>query len=208
MGLAIFLRKRLSPNYFRELLIDSLKTGLGNEVLLCSGFFQEKKYGNYFSVSTEGSFSTLLKKHNIKLKTVGIHNDSWLADYKNFRDNLLKSGVSIHAKISPNYKWHAKIFILKNNGKPIFGIVGSSNMTRPAFGTSSPFNFEADVVMWLDEYKELNSIFNNTISQLNQSTNEVIIADYNPRNNFELSIEDRLRQLNDDVEESELIDLE
>ena len=207
MGLAIFLRKRLTPNYFQKLLIGSLSSGLGNEVLLCSGFFQENYLGRIYTVSTEGSFSMLLRKNNISLTTVGIHNHYWLESYKKFRDNIVKAGVSISAKITPNYYWHAKIFILKKDGKPIFGIVGSSNMTRPAFGTTAPFNFEADVVMWLDEYKELNTIINSTVNELNQSS-EVIIADYDPTKNFGLSIEQRLRQLNDDVEETGLIDLE
>jgi len=47
--------------------------------------------------------------------------------------NFAGAGVNITAKYTSNLKWHAKIFILKNNTNPILGIIGSSNITRPAF---------------------------------------------------------------------------
>jgi len=207
MGLVIFLRKRQNENWFRKLLINSIDTGLGDNVLLCSGFFQEYFKGGAYQVSTEANFDGVLLKHKINLTTVGVHNPQWLTPYKNFRDNLKNQGVVVSAKLSTTFHWHAKIFILKKDNRPIFGIVGSSNMTRNAFGVTTPFNFEADVFLWLDEFKELNDLITESLAEIQQFNSEVIIADYDPEKNFGLTIEDRLKQLVSDVENGELSDL-
>lgn len=208
MGLAIFLRKRITPNNFQELLINSINSGLGNEVLLCSGFFQENFRNGNYQVSTEGNFASVLAQNNISLTAIGVHNYRWLRSFRNFRDNLIAAGVNVTTKRTKGFQWHAKIYILKNNERPIFRIVGSSNMTRNAFGLSAPFNYEADVVLWLDEFEFLNNLIANAISELGEFNSEVIVADYDPEKNFGLSIEQRLRQLVSDVENSGLIDFE
>ena len=207
MGLVIFLRKRQNENWFRKLLVNSMDTGLGNNVLLCSGFFQEYFKGGPYQVSTEANFDNVLLKHKISLTTVGVHNSSWLAPYKHFRNNLQTQGIKVSAKLSTTFHWHAKIYILKKDDRPIFGIVGSSNMTRNAFGVTNPFNFEADVFLWLDEFKELNDLITQSLSEIQQFNSEVIVADYDVEKNFGLTIEDRLKQLSSDVENGELTDL-
>ena len=212
MGLAIFLRKRLTPNHFRDLLIGSINTGLGDNALLCSGFFQENQESwgrrGHYQVSTEGNFSQILINNKINLTTVGIYNDYWLDSYRNFRNNLQAAGVTVTAKVATQFHWHAKIFVLKKGATPIFGIVGSSNMTRRAFGQERDFNNEADVIMWDDKHKEFSDLMNSTRELLNQFQNEIIIADYAPDKNFGLTIEQRLQQLSDDVNKIELRDLE
>lgn len=207
MGLAIFLRKRQAINKFRELLISSIDTGLGDEAIICSGFFQEHFKGGIYQVSNEGNLDNVLLRNKINLTTVGVHNNNWLTPYRNFRDNLRNIGLNVNAKTSRGFHWHAKIYVLISKGRPIFAIIGSSNMTRNAFGISAPFNFESDVVLWLDEFNEFNTILNVAVSELNQFSSEVIIADYDPDKNFGLSIEDRLRQLVDDIKKTELNDL-
>ena len=207
MGLAIFIRKRTLINKFRELLIGSIDTGLGDEAIICSGFFQENFKGSLFQVSNEGNLGKILLKNKITLTTIGVHNTYWLAPYRNFRDNLINMGLTVHAKVSRGFRWHAKIYLLKKKGRPIFAIIGSNNMTRNAFGISSPFNFESDVVLWLDEFKEFNKLINGTVNELREFASETIIADYSPEKNFGLSIEDRLKQLSDDIEKTGLTDL-
>ncbi|MBK7348199.1 MAG: hypothetical protein IPI98_15235 [Chitinophagaceae bacterium] len=61
-----------------------MDTGLGNNVLLCSGFFQEYFKGGIYQVSTEANFDGVLLKHKINLTTVGVHNPQWLTPYKKF----------------------------------------------------------------------------------------------------------------------------
>jgi hypothetical protein len=213
MGVAIFLRSRLAPNHFRHLMLNSLNTGIGDNALLCSGFFQENfvswgRMGNY-QVSSDGDLPSILSNNNIRLTTVGIYNDTWLASYRNFCNNLRDGGVNVTAKVSARFHWHAKIFILKQGNTPVLGIIGSSNMTRRAFGEVGDFNNEADVFIWEDnKYNNLDSLLNSTIQQLNEFNNEIIVTDYNPAKNFGLSIEQRLQQLYDDVFKTELKDLE
>lgn len=209
MGLIIFLRKRLTENKFREVVLDSINTGTGNKVILCSGFYQENWFRNpSYEVSSEGSLDQILKNNNIELTTVGVHNAAWVQAYKNFRNNLRSKGVNITSKISKSYHWHAKIFILKMDDKPILGIVGSSNMTKPAFGISGSFNFESDVFMWIDNNIKISNIMNTLVSDLGQFNDEIIIADYDVDKNFGLTIEDRLKQLERGIFEVELNDLE
>ena len=43
MGLAIVLRNHLLPNLFRDVILHVIEKNLGDEVVLCSGFFQENK---------------------------------------------------------------------------------------------------------------------------------------------------------------------
>ncbi|MFN4248640.1 MAG: phospholipase D family protein [Flavipsychrobacter sp.] len=204
MALAIFLRKRVTVNKFRELLLASLNSGLGDEAIICSGFFQENYNGSSYQVSTDGSIIAALTSNNINLKTIGIHNYAWLQSYRNFRDNLRAAGVSIDAKVTRSYRWHAKIYILKKDSAPIFAIIGSSNMTRNAYGITTPFNFEADVMLWTPQF---NVLLETDITELGQFPDEVIVADYDPKKNWELSIEDRLEQLARELDNISLTDL-
>lgn len=207
MGLMIFLRKRAQMNRFRDILIDSINSGAGNRVILCSGFFQE---GEKYQASIERSFAEVLQSRSIEITTIGIHNYNWLQKYKNFRNSLLSAGVNVTAKYTSNLKWHAKIFILKNNTNPVLGIIGSSNITRPAFSDDTPFNYEADIVLWSNENRIIDRMMKRIVEIIRQDTDdshEVITTDYNPERNNGLSIEDRLNRLNDEIENLELRDL-
>lgn len=207
MGLVIFLRRRVAVNKFREILINSLDSGIGDEALICSGFFQELWGTQTYQASLEGNFQSALVKNNITLNTIGVHNGYWVAAYRNFKNNLFSNGVNINARVKKGLHWHAKVYILKKQNRPILAIVGSSNITRNAFSKSSPFNYETDVVIWLDEFEELNRIVNGAIAELGENTNEVIVGDYNPERNFGLSLEERLNQLMNDFENLDLSDL-
>lgn len=207
MGLIIFLRKR-TYNHFREVVLKSLDCGAGNKAVMSSGFYQENFRGSPYTVSTEGNLDQILLRNKIELTTIGVHNWYWLRAYKNFRDNLVMKGVNIIAKRVYRLHWHAKIFILKKDDLPILGIIGSSNMTRNAFGITHPFNYEADVIMWLDDAEKLNNIMSEIINEQGQFSNEIIVTDYDPDKNFGQTIEQRLRQLDNDIKEIEQTDLE
>lgn len=203
----IFLRKRAVTNYFRDLIIGSIECGAGNQALLCSGFFQEFFQTSSYQASSENKFSDILLNNNIELTTVGIHNYVWLPSYKNFRDSLVNKGVNILAKYSSKFHWHAKIFILKKDSAPIFGIIGSSNLTRNAFSVSSPFNYEADVVLWSENNSPINNMMSRYNSLLNEFPEEIIIADYNSEKNNNQTIEYRLSSLENDIKKHNLKDL-
>jgi HKD family nuclease len=50
----------------------------------------------------------------------------------------------------PRMGWHAKVFLAKSAGNPVLAVIGSSNITRRAFGEFPQFNYECDVVMWME----------------------------------------------------------
>jgi len=198
LPIAIVLRKRARANHFRDLMIGSLNSGAGDSALLCSGFFQENR-GSSYQASMEPKFTKSLKKNNISLTTVGIHNYQWQRSYVSFRDNLLEKGVNITAYYKSGMKWHAKVFILSKKDKPIFGIIGSSNITRNAFSNSVPFNNECDVILWVNNAgKSISSL----ISGGEQGDNfpyETIRASYKKSQNSGLSIQDRLQKIKEDI---------
>ncbi len=140
-------------------------------------------------------------------------NNSWLKSYKNFRNSLLMKNIDIKAKYIYNFKWHAKIFILKENDTPILGIIGSSNITRNAFSDDTPFNYEADVVLCPDSNSKISKVITTIAGTIKDELNEaydpheVVLTDYDPGKNHELSIEDRLNRLNEDIKSLNLRDL-
>ena len=205
MGIAIFLRKNHSTNRFRDILINSLNSGIGDKALICSGFFQENFRNSNYQSSQEPNFINALVSNNIELITIGIHNNYWLNSYKNFRDNLQSSGVNITAKYKKGLKWHAKIYILFSKNIPILGIIGSSNITRNAFSVSKPFNYESDVILW-SKSKLVNNFMEEQLSPINDSY-EFIRASYDSQINGNLSVADRLKKLENEIKIDSLNDL-
>jgi len=122
---------------------------------------------------------------------------------------LIACGISVNAKLTASYKWHAKIFILKKGEEPIFGIIGSSNMTSRAFGVCKQFNFEADVVLWDNKYPELVNLTSKSSEFLSgeNNINDLIYADYDVEKNNQISIVERLKQLEKELDIENLRDL-
>jgi hypothetical protein len=211
MAIAIILRKRHNINKFRDMMIDVIRSGCGDSALLCSGFFQERKifYGNVspYQVSQEANLANVLAQNNIQLTTVGIHSREWIQSYRNFRDNLIAAHVNIDAKYNKNLRWHAKVFIISSNGTSIFGIIGSSNMTRSAFSVSKPFNYECDVILWSDKVPGLIQRVNELLAR-DFEVDELIKAPYLEEENGNLSVEVRLDMIKAEIFKAELIELD
>lgn len=203
MSVLIILRKQLRPNRFNELLINSIDSGEGDNAIICSGFFQE----NVFSASFSTGLCCTLKRNKVNLTTIGVYNNIWVPQYKLFRNNIASCGNTISAKQSRNNKWHAKIFILKKGNDPIFGIIGSSNMTSRAFGIWRDFNFEADVVLWDTTSNKINSLCQQQTDTNNDNIDDVIYADYNIERNRNKTAMDRLRDLEKELDIENLNDL-
>ncbi|MBO2626636.1 hypothetical protein I6M44_21565 [Shewanella algae] len=163
MAIAIILRNQLPINRFRDLLIGSIKTGAGDNALLCSGFFQENFRGSAYQASCERGFGLEVAKSKIELNTVGIHNGSWKQSYRDFRDNMIALGANINCYYKNGLRWHAKVFVLSKGEEPIFGIIGSSNITRTAFGSISNFNCECDVMIWPDSNQKISEWFDKAL---------------------------------------------
>lgn len=198
MGLAIILRKNGNTNRFRDIVIAAISAGCGDDLLLCSGFFQETYHGNAYRASQEQQFARLLSQNNVRVTTVGIHNYSWRLSYKNFANSLAQAGVVVTALIKPTLHWHAKVLILKRGGTPVLGIVGSSNITRNAFSVSTPFNYESDVYMWDDTDGTVFGMMEQQLARI-ENPEELIRAPYDPQTNGNMTIPQRLIRLEQEV---------
>ncbi|MFT9027295.1 phospholipase D family protein [Acetobacter indonesiensis] len=204
MSISIVLRTDGSRNIFRDAIISALGSKCLDEALLCSGFFQDNFKKSAYKVSDERSLARVCAASGIALTTVGIHNSTWKPAYKNFRDNMNAAGVSIKCMYKNGMRWHAKVFIGSKNGNPIFGIVGSSNMTRNAFSTGAKFNNECDVFIW-DRRSPIASLGDMIAERLGDQI--VIRAPYVPRMNDGLSVSQTLGRIQSEVLGSDLQEL-
>ncbi len=203
MPIAILLRRDTAKNIFRNVIINTISAGGVDEVLICSGFFQENRRSSY-RATLEGGLGASLASSKIKCTTVGIHNYQWMQSYRDFKAGLIAAGVNAHCKYRKGTKWHAKVFIALHGGVPRVGIIGSSNITRPAFSTTSPFNRECDVVLWSENTSSapaLDEAFEN------DDPSSIIRAPYIQNENGNLTVEDRLLALYDEVLSDGLVDL-
>ncbi|AZC26285.1 hypothetical protein C4K39_4638 [Pseudomonas sessilinigenes] len=194
MGFNILLRNSKRLSYFKRYLLRMLKFEAVNEVVLCSGYFQEDLWG--YSVLDDDVLQALKSKADnekfkinfiagkfkVDKKTQQVDSeDVWFPSYKNFLKRLNAEGVGFEAYIAKDKNWHAKVALFLINGVPIAGIVGSSNMTRPAVSeTDTFFNFECDVVIWVGKY-QLNKVFGGLADPVPDDPFSPIIAQVNPR---------------------------
>jgi hypothetical protein len=77
----------------------------------------------------------------------------WFQYYRNFVGALAAAGVRVDAFVAPRLNWHAKVAVrLDNGGMAAAAIVGSSNLTGPAYRESGGnWNYECDVTLWRSE---------------------------------------------------------
>ncbi len=175
---AIFLRNTGTVNKFRRTILNTLRTDLVDEALVCSGFFQDNgKYsaGVDFDLISHRACSPL------KITTLGLYSYSWKAQYATFFSQLNATNScacfsSVQKRI-PSMGWHAKVFLAKQANKPLVGIIGSSNITRRAFGEFKDFNYECDVVMWEESVPEIDAAINDAIGDPG-NVSDVIVANY------------------------------
>ena len=196
MSISIVLRTTAATNTFRDAIIAAIGSGHIDEALLCSGFFQENFNGGHYKVSTEGGLAAVCATSGIALTTVGVHNAHWMAAYQNFQASLQSAGVKVKCLYKPSMHWHAKVFIGSRAGVPQIGIVGSSNMTRPAFSVTKPFNNECDVFLW-DRKSPIGGLAAEFADRLGE--NIVIRAPFIPRMNGGQSVADILSRIRDEV---------
>lgn len=175
---AIFLRKTGSINKFRAAILGALRTDLVDNALLCSGFFQDD--GKY----SAGSDFDLISHRNcnpLKVTTLGLYSYSWKAQYANFFAQLQAQNkcmcFSAVQKRIPSMGWHAKVFLAKQGHIPLVGIIGSSNITRRAFGLHKDFNYECDVVFWDESVPEINQAISAAIGDPGD-VSDVIVTNY------------------------------
>ncbi len=201
MAFKIIFRRNQQQNHFREWMIRALNFSQTDTAVICSGFFQENFRGSMFALTQDRRF--IAAATNKEIITIGIHNNTWMPAYRDFRNNFSAINPNITSYVSSRMKWHAKVFIAQSKGVPCFAIIGSSNMTRNAFGspTLTPdFNYEADVIIWdsansiVDKYFS-QSFSDERITDANMSSQISLI--YRPEDNFGRTELDRLLEIQD-----------
>lgn len=135
-----------------------------------------------------------------RLTTYGVYNGIWIGDYKAFVTSLRSARATVDARRIKGLRWHAKVFILRNNSGPFLGVIGSSNITRAAFSTSAPSNWECDVVLWDSRPGVLSDRIREIALGEDSQPDDYMVADYDAEKNSGLTIADRLKRIQDDLD--------
>jgi hypothetical protein len=199
VSIAIILRNKKTPNLFRNLLLSAIRIPNLTEIIICSGFYQEGRNSSY-RASLEGGLAHLLAVSGAKVVTVGIHSYSWRQSFHDFNKALKSAGVNLDIRNVRGDKWHSKVLIASTTNGPVFSLIGSSNITRPAFSTTKPFNYETDVALWVPQAKGVNAAIQAVLSENRPS--DVIRTTYSPSKNGGLTVKGRLTQLRQDIFDS------
>lgn len=171
MPVRITLRNTVDFSPYRELMRRLIECPLGKDLVLCSGYIQTiGKYnilhdGLLESIKkgcTAGKVTTIAGKFEeetqSKTNTTGQEN-YWLNSYKAFIKVLNREKINVEPYIAPERNWHAKIAIKVFDGCPVAALIGSSNLTRPAYSSNNDkWNFEGDVLIWVN-HPDLDTYF-------------------------------------------------
>jgi hypothetical protein len=178
MGLWITLRQNRKNSFFRDNLLQLISNQReldGDCLILASGYFSEDKRfpspPKKYSISEDKLAETIQSNDRIKeIRVIGAKDSS--DKFNNFCTYLdLKWGKNVQRWELKKKNWHAKIAMkLKSNpekGKhdekiPVCAIIGSSNLTRPAYGIAgykprkeisnfNSFNHECDVMIFVND---------------------------------------------------------
>lgn len=69
------------------------------------------------------------------------------------------------------------MFLAKQGNTPLVGIIGSSNITRRAFGLDKDFNYECDVVFWDETVPDIDRAMSVAIGDPGD-VSDVIVTNY------------------------------
>ena len=149
LGMQILLRTEGSTSYFRRYLLKLVNLPRSNRLLLCSGYTQESRG---YSILNDQLLATIVSNDLEVITVAGKLSHNWPNQYRDFVRRLRASGISLKSYRARRKNWHAKVAIKLRGDVPVAGIIGSSNLTRPAYGEPfADYNYEADVVVWVDK---------------------------------------------------------
>jgi len=152
MPIKIALRKDAEQSPFRRMLEMLLTSPAGDSAILCSGYIWQPNDGRYNVLDDGLRQSILAGCAGGTLTTIAgkFYPDYYEVYYRNFIEDLRYHGINVVPFYAPKKNWHAKIAIRTNNHHPVAALVGSSNLTGPAYGIRRNWNYEADVLIWMD----------------------------------------------------------
>lgn len=187
VGFLVLFRRERGRNPFRAFLQSLLEWQTCDELVLASGYVWESAAPNGYRVSDDDVAACLTRGSHRRVVTIGgMHKKigGWFgADYRqhylDFVKALRANGIPIEPKVSKSGRWHAKVAIGLQGGTPVAGIVGSSNLTGPAYGIDRRnFNNEADVVLWTTP--EARSRFLSVLGDLDLPPEDFIVGSVDP----------------------------
>lgn len=162
MPVRITLRTEKGFSPFRELLHRLIRLPEGDDLVLCSGYIWEPPSSSTQYKILDDELLNALRdgcKGKVITTIAGKLDERWLDFYKNFVRRLRQTGLFVKPYFAPRKNWHAKIAIRLQRGQPIAAIVGSSNLTSPAYEENKyNWNFESDVLIWKN-FPNLNNSF-------------------------------------------------
>lgn len=155
MGIKISLRTDRNKSYFKQDLLGLIHIPGVDKIVICSGYFHEC---DDYSVLNEDLLREI-NNHCKELIVVSGHGN-FNNQYEIFKRRLKSEtkGVMITSYKAKKSNWHAKIALAIKSDKPIAGLIGSSNLTGPAYSEKYwKYNYESDVLIWkkdifLDKY--------------------------------------------------------
>ena len=199
--IAFFIRTTAATNDFKRILESFVSIPTLSRAVITSGFYQE---GPTFFASDLFKFPCVNRSSPSLVTFVGVYDGRWVPAFTQFGFNVIKNAckccVDISLRRPKGARWHAKVFIGHIGGHPRFGIVGSSNLTRPAADTTKPFNFEADAVVWYESDTDVHSaVLRGMEAVAHQAM--VLMTKYDPQDtlNNGRSIQDQLQALENQI---------
>ena len=207
------LKRGNQDTEFRGILLKALSTIHANKleekaiVYLASGFFDEIVTPPRMPISTFPNQATTLNLKNalsgMTIKLLGAYNG---------KKGLVGFGSSIKSNVSSisafyKYRFHAKIFIIEIDNRPVLEIIGSSNMTVAAYegvrytkkgNQLYSLNYECDLVL-VDDAFAIDIKPNENISRFS----------YSDKDNNGITLQDRAEEILRHIKslEQEMIDV-
>ena len=209
--IAISLRTDLNFSYFKRNILSILSYPDFDTVIICSGYFQENAT---YSVTSDDILNTILANGNftnINYLIIGGNfgygkygmKSDWHIQFDNFLKELRKNKIPFKAYLDKRKKWHAKIAIGIEKNVPKVAIIGSSNLTAPAYSEKHhSFNIECDTTLLMKE-KKLENHFN-LQSFVTDNPLSPIITEMSPDFN-QPGLLERLKALSNEVQ-NDLLD--
>ena len=209
MPVKVVLRTSKSHSPFRDILNRLITCPIGESLILCSGYIWEPDAdSSTYKILDDGLLETIKKgcASGVTVTVAGKFSEEvWKEHYRNFVFRLRDAGVRVQAFVAPKKNWHAKIAIRLKGKVPIAALVGSSNLTGPAYRLNScHWNFESDVLIWPNN-PELNTYFRSSLSNQNRVGNLDLILDPEVQ---QLSEQEQLDNLLSDIESGNLTQLD
>jgi hypothetical protein len=201
MSIQITLRRDKEFSPFRKQLLEICSIPGHGDLVLCSGYIWESTGYSVLDDDLLRAMRSGLAGNQIicvagKLAITPVN---WVQHYKDFVAKLRAQGIKVTAYIAPKRNWHAKIAVrLDKAGQPIVAMVGSSNLTGPAYGENRySWNYECDVTLWRDKRKWDASLSQGRVPPSDPYT--LIAAIPDPEIPTQPSVADRLVVLVEDI---------